>query len=150
LAQVGTGSFQMIAIGDKVWIKPNREFWKKAGGAGAAVLNLLLGKYLKVKASSQLGSLSGLCSTSQLAGSFGTNPTGLGKGKTTTASGRPALQIKDNGDSDSILVSDTAKPELLQVSGGSQGTLDFTDYNSPMTLTAPPASETLNGAKYGF
>jgi hypothetical protein len=150
MAQVGTGSFKMIAIGDKVWIEPNRQFWEKAGGADAAVLKVLSGKYLKVKASSQLGSLSGFCGTSELAGSFGTSPTGLVKGKTATISGQPALQIKDSGDSGSIFVSDTAKPELLQVSGGSQGNLDFTDYNSPMTLTAPPASETLNGAKYGF
>ncbi len=150
MAEVGTGSFKMVAIGDKVWIKPNREFWKKAGGADGAVLKLLSGKYLKVTASSQLGSLSGFCGTSQLAGSFGTSLGGLVKGKTTTISGQAALQIKDSGDSDSVFVSDTAKPELLQISAGSQGILDFTDYNSPVTLTAPRASETLDGAKYGF
>jgi hypothetical protein len=152
LAQTGTGSFKMIAIGGQVWIKPNRQFWKNAGGAGAdaAVLQLLVGKYLKVKASSQLGSLSGFCGTSQLAGSFGSKLTGLVKGKTTTIAGQAALQIKDSGDASSIFVSDTAKPELLQLSGGAQGNLEFTDYNIPMTLTAPPARETLSGAKYGF
>jgi hypothetical protein len=150
IAQVGTGSFKLIAIGNRVWIEPDQQFWEKAGGADAAVLKLVSGKYLTVKSTSQLGSLSGFCGPGQLAGSFGRNQSGLVKGKTATISGQTALQIKDTGDSASIFVSDTAKPELLQLSGGSQGTLDFSDYNKPVTLAAPPADQTLSGAKYGL
>lgn len=150
IAQAGTGSFKLIAIGDKVWIEPDQQFWEKAGGADAAVLKQVSGKYLTVKATSQLGSLDGFCKPGQLAGSFGGTITGLVKGETATISGQPALQIKDTGDSASIFVSDTAKPELLRISDGSQGTLDFSGYNSPVTLTAPPAAETLSGAKYGL
>ena len=144
IAQAGTGSFKLIAIGDKVWIEPDQQFWEKAGGADAAVLKQVSGKYLTVKATSQLGSLDGFCKPGQLAGSFGGTITGLVKGETATISGQPALQIKDTGDSASIFVSDTAKPELLRISDGSQGTLDFSGYNSPVTLTAPPAAETLS------
>ncbi len=150
IAEAGTGSFKLIAIGDKVWIEPDQQFWEKAGGADAAVLKQVSGKYLTVKATSQLGSLDGFCKPGQLAGTFGGSMTGLVKGQTATISGQPALQIKDTGDSASIFVSDTAKPELLRISDGSQGTLDFSGYNSPVTLTAPPAAETLSGAKYGL
>jgi hypothetical protein len=150
MALKGTGSVRLVAIGKEVWIKPDRQFWKKAGGSNAAVLKLLSGKYMKVKATSQLGSLSGFCGPSQLAGSFGHTPAGLTKGKTATISGQTTLQIKDPGDSSSLFVSETAKPEIIQIAGGSQGTLNFSDYNSPVKLTAPPRSETLNGAKYGF
>jgi hypothetical protein len=149
MAVAGTGSFKLIAIGNQVWIKPDQQFWQKEG-ATAAVLNVVSGKYLKVKATSQLGSLSGFCQPSQLAGSFGRPAAGLVKGTTTTISGQQALQIKDTGDSASILVSDTAKPQILRLSGGSQGTIDFSSYNSPVTLTAPPAADTLDGAKYGL
>ena len=150
MALKGTGSVKLVAIGKEVWIKPDRQFWKKAGGNDAAVLDLLTGKYMKVKATSQLGSLSGFCSPSQLAGSFGHAPAGLVKGKTATISGRATLQIKDPGDSASLFVSETAKPQIVEIAGGSQGTLTFSDYNSPVKLTAPPRRETLNGAKYGF
>jgi hypothetical protein len=30
------------------------------------------------------------------------------------------------------------------------GHLDFSAYDAPLTLTAPPASETINGSQYGF
>jgi hypothetical protein len=151
MALNGTGSVKLIAIGKEVWMKPDRQFWDKVGGSNAAaVLKVLTGKYMKVKATSQLGSLSGFCSPSQLAGTFGHTPAGLAKGKTAMISGQATLQIKDTGDSASLYVSETAKPQIVEIAGGSQGTLTFSDYNSPVTLTAPPRRETLNGAKYGF
>jgi len=151
MALKGTGSVKLIAIGKEVWMKPDRQFWDKIGGANAAaVLKVLGGKYMKVKATSQLGSLSGFCSPSQLAGNFGHTPAGLSKGKTATISGQATLQIKDPGDSASLYVSETAEPQIVEIAGGSQGTLTFSDYNSPVTLTAPPPRETLSGAKYGF
>jgi hypothetical protein len=151
MALKGTGTVKLVAIGKEVWIKPDRQFWEKAGGSNAAaVLQVLSGKYMKVKATSQLGSLSGFCGPSQLAGSFGHTPAGLTKGKTATISGQAPLQIKDTGDSASLFVSETAKPQIVEIAGGSQGTLTFSDYNSPVKLTAPSRRETLNGAKYGF
>jgi hypothetical protein len=147
----GTGSFKLVSIGKEVWIKPDRQFWTKAGGSDAAVLKLVEGKYLKVKETSQLGSLSALCAPSQLAGSFGSHvPVGLAEGKTVTVAGQTTLQIKDTGDSGILYVSETAKPLIVELAGGSQGTLTFSDYNSTVTLTAPPKRETLSGAKYGF
>ncbi len=151
MALKGTGSVKLIAIGKEVWMKPDRQFWDKLGGSNAAaVLQVLGGKYLKVEATSQLGSLSGFCGPSQLAGSFGHTPAGLTKGKTATIAGQATLQIKDPGDSASLYVSETAKPQIVEIAGGSQGTLTFSDYNSPVKLTAPTRRETLNGAKYGF
>jgi hypothetical protein len=151
MALEGTGSVKLVAIGKEVWIKPDRQFWKKVGGSNAAiVLQVLAGKYMKVKATSQLGSLSGFCGPSQLAGSFGHTPAGLIKAKKATISGQETLQIKDPGDSASLFVSETAKPQIVEIAGGSQGTLTFSDYNSPVKLTAPPRRETLSGAKYGF
>jgi hypothetical protein len=145
----GTGSFQLTAIGNQVWIKPDQQFWKNEG-ATAAVLDVVSGKYLKVTATSRFGSLREFCEPSQLAGSFGSPKAGLVKGATTTINGQQALQIKQNGSSASLYVSDTAKPQMLRLSGGSSGTIDFSNYNSPVTLTAPSAADTLDGSKYGF
>jgi hypothetical protein len=150
IAQVGTGTFKYVVIGNEIWIQPDRQFLDKTAGIDAAALKVLSGKYLNVKATSQFGGLRALCSPSQLAASFDNGAADLEKGKTVTISGQPALQINQKGTPASIFVSETTQPELLRISGGSNGTLDFSDYNGSVTLTAPPASETLSGAKYGF
>lgn len=149
----GEGSFALLKIGTRVWIKPDNRFWKYAAGSSlsAAVMRLLSGKYIEPSAKgSSLGSLAGICNRSQFASAFGTKLTGLVKGATTTIAGQPALQIKDAGDPDSAYVTISARPEFLRLDAGRSGQFDFSGYDAPLTLTPPPASQTLNGAKYGF
>jgi hypothetical protein len=149
----GEGSFVLLKIGKTLWIKPDDKFWKHAAGsAGSALTDLVSGKYIKPSAKgSSLASIGDLCNPAQFAKSFGSNMTGMVKGTTTTIAGQPALQIKDSGDAASAFVTVDAKPQFLRLDGGgSNGRLDFTDYNAPLHLTAPPAAETLDGAKYGF
>lgn len=149
----GEGSFVLLKIGKTLWIKPDHAFWNHAAGsAGSAVIDLVSGKYIKPSSKgSSLASIGALCNPAQFAKSFGSNMTGMAKGSTTTIAGQPALQIKDSGDAASAFVTVDAKPQFLRLDGGgSNGRLDFTDYNAPLHLTAPPAAETLDGAKYGF
>ena len=145
-------SFLLIMIGTAVWLKPDDQFWKTSGATDPAVLKILAGKYLNTSAKSTLGGLSALCDISKLFGSSFKNPTGIVKGKDATISGQPALEIKDAKDSGSAYVSVSARPQLLRliVTGSNAGQLDFTGYGTSVTLTAPPASQTLDGAKYGF
>jgi hypothetical protein len=149
----GQGSFVLLKIGKSLWIKPDDKFWKHAAGSdGSALVDLVSGKYIKPSAKgSSLASIGALCDPAQFAKSFGSNMTGMVKGTTATIAGQPALQIKDSGDAASAYVTVDAKPEFLRLDGGgSNGKLDFSDYNAPLHLTPPPASETLDGAKYGF
>lgn len=149
----GQGSFVLLKIGNSLWIKPDDKFWKHAAGSdGSALIDLVSGKYIKPSAKgSSLASIGALCDPAKFAKSFGSNMTGMVKGTTTTIAGQPALQIKDSGDAASAFVTVEAKPEFLRLDGGgSNGKLDFTDYNAPLHLTPPPSSETLDGAKYGF
>jgi hypothetical protein len=149
----GQGSFVLLKIGQTLWIKPDDAFWKHAAGSdGAGVIDLLSGKFIKTSASgSSLASIGDLCNPAKFAKSFGSNMTGMAKGSTTTIAGQPALQIKDTGDSASAYVTVEAKPEFLRLDGGgSNGQLDFTNYNAPLHLTPPSAADTLDGAKYGF
>ena len=149
----GEGSFALLKIGPSFWIKPDDQFWKYAAGssADAAVMAIVAGKYIAPSAKdSSLSALGTLCDPGQFASSFGSQITGVVKGKTTTIAGQPALQLTDTGDTDSAYVSISARPEFLRLDGGSASQLAFTDYNAPLALTPPPASETLDGAKYGF
>jgi hypothetical protein len=149
----GQGSFVLLKIGKSLWIKPDDKFWKHAAGSdGSALVDLVSGKYIKPSAKgSSLASIGALCDPAQFAKSFGSDMTGMVKGTSTTIAGQSALQIKDSGDAASAYVTVDAKPQFLRLDGGgSNGRLDFTDYNAPLHLTPPPASKTLDGAKYGF
>lgn len=151
MSQSGSGSFQLVAIGKLVWVKPDKAFWKSAGAdSDPAVMSVVSGKYLKVKATSDLGSLSAFCSPSELAGSFEKSATGLVKEASTTISGQRAVPIKDTSDASIAYISETAQPEFLRVSGGSQGSVTFSGYGDAIKIAAPPVSATLDGTKYGF
>jgi hypothetical protein len=149
----GEGSFILLKIGKSLWIKPDDAFWKHAAGsAGADAVDLFSGNYIKTSAKgSSLASIGDLCIPSKFAKSFGSNMTGMSKGTTTTIAGQPALQIKDTADPASAYVTVAAHPEFLRLDGGgSNGRLDFTQYNAPLHLTPPPADQVLDGAQYGF
>ena len=73
----------------------------------------------------------------------------LVKGTTTTIAGLSALQLQDTSASYSAYVTISASPEFLRLNGGSEGQLDFSGYNAPVTLHPPPASETIDGSTIG-
>jgi hypothetical protein len=149
----GKGTVKVLKIGKRLWIKPDDRFWRSAGGsAAAAIMPIVSGKYIEPGSKgSSLAGMGTFCSLSQFTGSIDRHPAGLVKGVTTTISGQPALQIKDIADTASVYVSISARPEFLRFEGsGTDGRWDFSHYNEPLHLVPPPASETLDGAKYGF
>jgi hypothetical protein len=146
----GKGSFALLKIGQTLWIKPDNQFWTSAG-ANSTVLHLVKGKYVQTSPNnSDFNSVRMLCSPAQLADSFGNQMNHLVKGTTTTIAGQSALQLRDTSTSNSAYVTISASPEFLRLNGGSKGQLDFSDYNAPVTLTPPPASETIDGSKIGM
>lgn len=146
----GKGSFALLKIGQTLWIKPDNQFWTSAG-ANAAVLHLVEGKYVQTSpGNSDFTSVRALCSPAQLAGLLGNKVNHLVKGTTTTIAGQSALQLRDTSTSGSAYVTISASPEFLRLSGGSAGQLDFSGYDAPVTLSPPPASQTIDGSKIGL
>jgi hypothetical protein len=91
-----------------------------------------------------------LCDLSTLLGGFA-NTSGAPKPTRSTLNGQSVLEIKDSGDSAAGYISDSPTPELLQVNDPADGiNLVFSDYGVPVSLTPPPASQVLDGSKYGF
>jgi hypothetical protein len=145
------GSFRLVYNGTTVWVLPDSKFYQ-SNGVPAAAQAILDGKYLQVKSTDTgLGAIANLCSVSSLLGGFGTKPTGLVISTPVTFDDMPAVKLSDIFDSAYVYVSYTARPVLLRLtdptSGG--GKLDFS-YNSTATITPPPASEVIDGSKYGF
>src|SRR5580693_6224489 len=146
----GQGSVLLLRIGSTVWMKPDDQFWKSALATAPADLSAVEGKYVRLSpkgpATSSFGAF---CYLSQLAGQVGGADDQVVKGQTAAIGGQPALQLKDTGQAGSAYVTISASPEFLQT-GDTGGHVDFTDYNAPLALTAPPASQTVAGSKYGL
>ena len=145
-------TFRLVYLGQTVWMKPSDAFYASLGNDKAA-LSLLQGKYIKLKATNSLiGNISTLCTMSGLLG--GVSPaSGSGDVATSaTFNGQPAIKITQPHHPGYAIVSDAAKPLLLQVSvpGAAGGTITFSDYNAHATITPPPASQTIDGSQLGL
>jgi hypothetical protein len=148
VSQGSSGSVRLIKVGSTLWIKPDGQFWATEGLTNASVLKAVSGKYVETGSGSSMAQLGDLCDVSQLVQAMGTSYHGMSKGATTTIAGQQALAI-NTANSGVLYVTVASAPRLLRVDGGSQGHLNFSYGPSP-TLTPPPASETVNGAQYGF
>ena len=152
IAQSGKGSIDIIVIGTKAWVKPDDAFIKSVAGSQASTLiGQIGGKYLSGSTSnSNVASLTSLCDVNTLTSQL-LKPTSVVKGKVTTVNGQRALPLIDASKGGTLYVTDTATPQVLQLvntKAGNSGKITFS-VGAPVTLTAPPASQTVDGTRYG-
>ena len=148
------GSFQLIFDGSTVWVKPDDEFWRVAGGiTDPAQLASVRGKYLTATAGgSGLGEIASMCQLKTLLKDFTSIPAntpGETKGRVTHMNGQRAMKVSDTRDSAYVYVTDTAQPRLLQLIDPSAvgDKLSFGYPGTPVAITPPPASEILVGGQ---
>jgi hypothetical protein len=153
------GSVQLVVAGKTGWMKPDAAFWKYALGNSKTTdpqlaLALLNGKWLKGStASSNLSWVTSLCSLSGAFGQATPSTDDIVKGAVTTLNGQRVLTVTDVTQPSTAWVTDAASPELLRItstSGTDPGTLTFSGYGAPFTITPPPAGEVIDGTKFGF
>jgi len=152
VTELGAGSYQLVVIGAKIWIRYDSAALKKAG-TSAAVEKLIDGRYIGFSTSdARTRSVATICDLPKSLSSQLSNYSGMTKGSATTVDGQRALNINDTLGNNSLIISDAPVPEVLQIldSGSNDGALNFSDYNAPVVLDPPPASETLDGSQYGF
>jgi outer membrane lipoprotein-sorting protein len=92
---------------------------------------------------SEYASFAELCDPSKVA-ALVPPALGLAKGATTTIDGQQVLELNGAGNAYMDYVSETSPPELLRADLSGQGELNFSDYNAPVTITPPPASEIIS------
>lgn len=153
VTQVGKGSFYIVVIGSTAWLKPDNAFWRSySGNSASQVIALLGGRYLKGSTSnSNTAQFAQLCNSKSLVASM-TLPTSVSKGTVTTLNGQQVLPLTDNSKGSTMYVTDTATPQIVQIIGtkaGNAGKVTFA-VGAPVTLTPPPASETVDGTSFGF
>ena len=149
------GSIAIVVIGSTAWIKPSNKFLQSTAGSQApAAIALLKGRYLKGSTSdSTVASLTTVCDVNQMTKSFTQTGT-LVKGTVTTVGGAQVLPITDKTKGGTMDVTDSATPQIVQITntkgqGGSTGQIKF-GVGKQVTLTAPPASQTMDGSAFGF
>lgn len=153
VSQGAKGSFALVVIGNTAWVKPDAAFWKaNAGKQAQQAMAAVGGRYLKGSTSNgNVSQLSDICDVNTLASSL-SKPTTVTKEAITTVNGQSTLPLKDETKGGVLYVTDTSNPQILQVVNtkpGTTGKISFA-YGNQVSLTAPPASETVNGASFGF
>jgi len=147
-----SGTADIIEADSIVYMKLSESFFTSAG-LPASEFSDVSGKYIKLASNSDLASFAQLCDPSTLSAAFAKQDTGFVKAGTATINGQQALAFKQpkNASNGTVYVSDSATPQILRIAGpAGQGSIDFSDYNASATITAPPASQVIDGSKFGL
>jgi hypothetical protein len=152
IAQSKTETFQLVETGGSVWLKPSTAYYASLKLSKAA-LALVADKWIKVKSTdAQIGDLPKICSFSGLFGSLKT-PTGASYVATpTTYEDQPAYEVTQSGQQGYAFVTNSATPMLAKLAepGANGGVITFTEYSTPLTITAPSPAESIDGSALGI
>ena len=146
-----SGSLRITRIGQRVYMKGNAAFWTATTGSAAAA-ELFADRWLK-GSPSQPG-MAGLIRFTDLDAMmtdlFKDVPDeGLRKGREGQTDGRRAITVTMEGpDGGALSVALDGRPYPLRIQsqpGAKEpGTVEFLDYDERVTLTAPPAAQTID------
>lgn len=133
--------FELVRIGNTVYIRGSDAFYKKTAGAAAA--QLLHGKWLKgATTNSNLATLSELTDIDKLMAQV-TSSTSHGKlvnDGETTYKGEKVDVIRDTSDGSKLYVAATGPAYPVAIEGGKtgeKGTVTFDGWNQSVAVTAP-------------
>ncbi|MFD0276243.1 hypothetical protein ACFVHB_20400 [Kitasatospora sp. NPDC127111] len=159
MSMPGMGKFELISDGKQSFMKPDQEFWKAiAGPDGAKAAELFKGRYLTGFDNDQeMKSLASVCNlsvfTKKLLEEDGSKSTST-KGSAGTVNGQKTFSLKNkdaDGEESTIHIATEGKfyPVRVESAGGKQtGQIDFTDYDKPLTVQAPPADSVVDFSKF--
>jgi hypothetical protein len=132
-------AFDLVRIGNTLYIRGSDAFYKHF--AGAAVAQLLHGKWLKAPATKgRLRSLAPLTSLGALFAGISTHHGKLVNDGKTTYKGQDVVAIRDTSDNSKLYVAATGKPYPVAIAGGRKsqsGSIAFDDWNKSVSLSAP-------------
>ncbi|MGD0699650.1 MAG: hypothetical protein ABSA02_07200 [Trebonia sp.] len=147
-----SGTAELIEVSSTVYMKLDESFFKNLS-LPSSVFSQVSGKYIEVTSKSDLANFAQLCDPSTLASGFDKEVTGFVKNGTATINGQPTEAFKQptHAGSGIVYISQSSTPEIVRLQGpANEGQINFTNYNAPATITAPPASEVIQGSKFGL
>lgn len=137
------GRLTLLTVGGKYWLRGDRAGLTQFTNASTAAR--IGSKWLVVPSAQAQSMVKSSNLKTLLQGMFSTTFTSADE-KTTTVTltevdGKPAYRMADTQDDTAMWLSTDADHHLIRIQGTSFGRLDFTDWNSAKTQTAPAASE---------
>jgi hypothetical protein len=137
-------SFQLIDVGNTVYIQGSKLFWQHFGGAAAA--KAINGRWLKAPDNGQFASVATLTNMQKLMGALLLSHGHLIKGGTSTLNGQQVVSVTDKSKGGTLYVATTGPAYPLEIKkiGGGGGQITFDQYNQPVTLTAPANAVSLS------
>lgn len=131
-------SFKVIRIGNLTYFTGDAAFWHEYVGSAAAA-KLLTSKWLKVPSNSS--GYKSLAAIADMDRELRTDlsPEGtVSKGTIRSYHGQPVIDLHDSKGGE-LLISATGTPYPIAIvgSGDQKGTVTFTGWNTPVTVTAP-------------
>jgi hypothetical protein len=136
---LGGTNVRLVRVGDTVYVNGDRGFWTKLLGVAAA--KRYAGRWLKASAtSSSLAGYARLTDINQFFNGAASRGT-LEKKGTTTYNGQKVIAIVDNTkNGGTYYVAASGKPYPVAILGGTgskAGAIRFSDWNQPVSVTAP-------------
>ena len=132
-------AFDLVKIGDTIYIKGSDAFYQHF--AGAAIAQLIHGKWIRASTKSQrFRSVAPLASISGLFAEISANHGRLANDGKTTYKGQQVVAIRDTSDNSRLYVAATGKPYPVAIVGGKKsrsGAVTFDDWNKSVSLPAP-------------
>jgi hypothetical protein len=136
--EIGGYGFDIVRIDDKLYFKADEAALKHF--AGSVVANLLAGRWFVVPAGSGgFGSFTPFTDLQKLMKQILTASGRVEKGDTTKVGDQPAQALTDTKNGGTLYVATTGPAYPLQLKPGKKntGSISFTDWDQPVTLTAP-------------
>ena len=136
---------ELIRVNNDVYMKAGEGFWNMVAGddRSPAIASVLKDRWVKVPADEGFAELANLFNPDRLLPSAGPAT----KGQTKTINGISAIGLTDSVDTGEgvIYVATQGEPYPLRLEGpAGEGAIDFTDWNAPVEITAPPAGDVLD------
>ncbi len=140
----GDLDFELIQVGQFVYIKGTPAFYRHIGGAAAA--RVLRGRWLKARTTGSFASLAALTNLGKLVDTTLTSHGTLARNGTTSVDGQRVVAIRDLAKGGTLYVATVGSPYPIEVlgNGGSGGRIVFDRWNKPVTLTAPANAISIN------
>lgn len=133
---VDNNDVQLIKLGQNVYIKGDPGFLKQYANGNTAAVAALNGKWLKTATTSNFDQFSIDGFANLLKGT--STVTVNSKTTQSTLNGKPVVVISES-DGSALTIANTGAPYPLVINakGSDGGLVNFTEYNAPVTITAP-------------
>ncbi|HVV59961.1 MAG TPA: hypothetical protein VHC45_16480 [Gaiellaceae bacterium] len=136
-------TFDLVLTPGKAFVKGGAAFWQKEGGTpGDPTIKLLANTWVggSTATGKPFAAFGNQFRLRGLLQSLSSSHGPLEVAGTTKIHGRPALGLRDTKQGGTIYIATTGKPYPLSIQktkGSDTGTLEFEDWDTPMTIAAP-------------